>query len=99
MWEMLGPAHAPGVAELCRKAELGCVQDKKNLAAHLNEILAPIQARRAQLEREPGLLEDILAAGNAKARSATRETIEQVREIMQLNRFTESGKPVFKALT
>ena len=97
MWEMLGREKAPEVAELCRKAEIGCVQDKKALAAHINEILAPMQARRAELATNPGMLEDIIAQGNAKARATTRETVERVREIMKLNRFSESGKPVFGA--
>jgi tryptophanyl-tRNA synthetase len=95
MWEMLGKEKAPEVADLCRKAEIGCVQDKRALAAHLNEILAPIQARRAELSKDTGLFEDIIASGNQKARAVTRETVDRVREIMKLNRFTESGKPIF----
>lgn len=95
MWEMLGKEKAPEVADLCRKAEIGCVQDKRALAAHLNELLAPLQARRAELATNTGMLEDILHQGNQKARQVTRETVEQVRETMKLNRFTESGKPIF----
>jgi tryptophanyl-tRNA synthetase len=95
MWEMLGREKAPEVADLCRKAELGCVADKRALAAHINEFLAPIQARRAELATHPGMLEDILESGNRKARAATRETVERVRDLMKLNRYTESGKPVF----
>jgi tryptophanyl-tRNA synthetase len=99
MWEMLGPEHAPRVAELCRKAELGCVNDKKDLAAHLNGLLAPIQERRRELANDPDMLDDIMASGNQKARATTRETVDRVRELMKLNRFTESGKPIFPVTT
>jgi tryptophanyl-tRNA synthetase len=84
-WETFAPGKAPEVAALCRAGEIGCVQCKRNLAAQVNERLAPIQGRRRELEKDPGMLDDIMAAGNARARQATQETLTKVRDAMHLN--------------
>jgi tryptophanyl-tRNA synthetase len=63
------------------------VQCKRQLAGKLNEFLAPMQERRRELETNPGQLDEIMAAGNAKARAATQDTLGQVREAMHLNVF------------
>ena len=84
-WETFAPEQAPEIAQLCRAGEIGCVQCKRNLAAKVNERLAPMQARRRELEQDPGMLDDILLAGNARCRAATQETLTKVRDAMHLN--------------
>jgi tryptophanyl-tRNA synthetase len=84
-WETFAPEKAPEIATLCRAGEIGCVQCKRNLAAQVNERLAPIQARRRELETDRGMLDDIVVAGNQRARRATQETLEKVRDAMHLN--------------
>jgi tryptophanyl-tRNA synthetase len=74
------------VARQCRSAELGCVEDKKQLAREINAALdATIRPRRAALEKDPGRVEKILAAGSEKARGAASETMGRVRRAMGLS--------------
>ncbi|MGP9745146.1 tryptophan--tRNA ligase [Brachybacterium sp. AOP29-B2-41] len=51
-------------------------------AEALNEHLAPLRARRAELEQDPGYLFQVLRAGNEKANAAAEETLSKVREYM-----------------
>jgi tryptophanyl-tRNA synthetase len=68
----------------CRTAEIGCLDCKKLLAQHLNESLAPIQARRKPYEQNPQLVWDILEAGTAKARQVAQATMAEVRAAVKL---------------
>lgn len=51
-------------------------------AEALNEHLAPLRARRAELEQDPGYLRDVLRAGNARANEVAEVTLQRVREVM-----------------
>ncbi|MCS6712548.1 tryptophan--tRNA ligase [Brachybacterium sp. EF45031] len=51
-------------------------------AEALNEHLAPIRARRAELEKAPDHLFEVLRAGNARANEEADRTLARVREIM-----------------
>jgi tryptophanyl-tRNA synthetase len=66
---------------------VGDVEVKQKLVAALNGFLDPIRERRAAYERQPGLLEDILADGSRRARAEARETLELARAAMGLNYF------------
>ncbi|MGD0921005.1 MAG: tryptophan--tRNA ligase [Terriglobia bacterium] len=68
----------------CRTAEIGCLDCKKLLAQHLNESLAPIQARRKPYEQNLQLVWDILEAGTAKARQVAQATMAEVRAAVKL---------------
>jgi len=48
---------------------VGDVEVKRKLATALNDFLDPIRERRAEYERQPSLLEDILAEGSRRARA------------------------------
>ncbi|MCL6421886.1 tryptophan--tRNA ligase [Brachybacterium sp. JHP9] len=48
----------------------------------LNDHLAPIRARRAELEKDPGYLLSVLRAGNERANAVADETLAHVREVM-----------------
>ncbi|MFC0674141.1 tryptophan--tRNA ligase [Brachybacterium hainanense] len=54
-------------------------------AEALNEHLAPIRARRAEIERDPDRLWEILRAGNARAGEVAEQTLAQVREAMGMS--------------
>jgi tryptophanyl-tRNA synthetase len=69
------------------KGKVGDVEVKQKLVAALNAFLDPIRERRAEYERQPDLLEDILAEGSRRARAEARETLELAREAMGLNYF------------
>lgn len=80
------------VADLKRRYETGRVGDvevKKKLARALDEFLAPIRERRAELAAEPGLVEDVLATGNRRMREEAAETMELVRSAMGLTYFRD----------
>jgi tryptophanyl-tRNA synthetase len=72
------------VAPPCRTGELGCVDCKKNLAQHLNAALAPLRAKRKELEKNPEPIKKMLASGAEKARARAAETMRRVREGMHL---------------
>jgi tryptophanyl-tRNA synthetase len=55
------------------------------LLAALESVLAPIQARRAELESDEGLVEEILVDGTFRAREVAYETLQRVREAMGLD--------------
>ena len=64
----------------CRAAQIGCVECKAELARHMVDWLRPIQERRQALLADPRKLDDLLAAGNAKARSIAEQTMKEVRQ-------------------
>jgi len=76
------------------RGKVGDVEVKQKLVAALNRFLDPIRERRAEYERQPGLLEDILAKGSQRARAEARETLELAREAMGLNYFPRARKQV-----
>jgi tryptophanyl-tRNA synthetase len=73
--------------ERYRAGRVGDVEVKKKLAAALNAFLDPVRERRAQYEAEPGLVDEILAAGNAKTRAIAAETVRMVEDAMGMTYF------------
>ncbi len=69
----------------CRSAKLGCVDCKKMLSEALLANLAPIQDRRQYYENHPEKVNEILLAGNARARETARRTMAEVREAIAFN--------------
>jgi tryptophanyl-tRNA synthetase len=63
----------------CVSAAFGCVDCKNILIKSLGSFLAPLQERRAALDANPGLVREVLEAGNEKARAEARKTLEGVR--------------------
>lgn len=55
---------------------------KRYLTEVLNETLAPIRARRAELEQDPGYLERVLRDGNERANAVGDATLTEVRTVM-----------------
>ena len=68
----------------CPRAEIGCVDCKREMAKALKRGLEPIRARRRELESDMDLVKDIMAEGNRKSRAIARETMEQVREAVRI---------------
>lgn len=73
-------AQREEIAAGCSSAALGCVDCKKMLSVNMEAVKGPIRERAAALRSTPGRLDEILAAGGAKARAAAEETMELVRE-------------------
>jgi tryptophanyl-tRNA synthetase len=68
----------------CRRAGIGCVDCKKLFARNLNAHLEPFRACRADLDREPDRVWDILFEGARRARSIAEETMIEVRQAIGL---------------
>jgi tryptophanyl-tRNA synthetase len=64
----------------CGSAALGCVDCKAVLLKSLEAFLAPLQERRALLDANPKRVQEVLEAGDAKARAEARKTLDGVRE-------------------
>ena len=94
------PENRPEVANLLTLASLAGAGAPEDIAASigdkgagalkqvvteaLNEMLAPIRERRAQLLAEPAYLRDVLARGNARANAEGDETLDLVRQAMNM---------------
>ena len=76
------------------KGKVGDVEVKQKLVVALNRFLDPIRERRAEYERQPGLLEDVIAEGSRRARVEARETLRLAREAMGLNYFAAARERV-----
>ena len=76
--------EAPRVERECRLGALGCVQDKQDLARAIIRALAPVHARRREVEQHPEVVDRILHEGAGRARAVVLETMEQVRGAMRL---------------
>ena len=79
------------VYEGCRSAGIGCIECKGWAADAIVAELQPMQDRRRQYEEQPRLVHDILHSGSELARVRAEQTMEQVRDAMQLVQ-PESGE-------
>jgi tryptophanyl-tRNA synthetase len=78
-----------GVAELkahYRRGGLGDMAVKQRLEGVLQELLAPIRARRADCARYPDYVLDVLREGTRKARAITQATLDEVRDALGIFR-------------
>lgn len=68
----------------CRAGQRGCGQSKKEVADIINAALAPVRARRAELEADPAFVDAVLRTGAAQARAAAEETLKIVRKALKI---------------
>jgi tryptophanyl-tRNA synthetase len=66
----------------CRKAGIGCIDCKKILIANVNVFLDPFRQRRSRYEKMA--VADILEPGNRRAAERARQTVAQVRGMMNV---------------
>lgn len=67
-----------------RLGKVGDVEVKRILASALNQYLAPLRLRRAEIAGRPDDLEDILRSGTARARPIAEATLEEAERLMGL---------------
>lgn len=67
---------------------LGDVKVKKFLYAVLMEELAPIQAKRKELEKDIPAIMEILHQGSIKAKEVAAETLDEVKKAMRISYFS-----------
>jgi tryptophanyl-tRNA synthetase len=73
------PDVQQAVHEGCTTAGIGCIDCKKRLFENLKADLGRIRARADELRAQPARVDEILAAGAAKARAIAVETMARVR--------------------
>jgi tryptophanyl-tRNA synthetase len=69
----------------CIAGNLGCVEDKKNLAKNLNQKLKDIREKRKELEKNPDYISKVLGEGAERAREKAQKTLQEVRKAMRLS--------------
>jgi len=72
-----------------RRGGLGDVKVKRLLIAVLNETLDPIRARRKEYEARIGDVYRILEEGSIRARKTAARTLDDVRNAMRINYFSD----------
>ncbi len=77
-------AEIDAVYRGCTTAVLGCVQDKRDLAARVRAVIAPIRERRAALLAEPERIDAILEDGAHRARAIAGPVLAEVKGAMGL---------------
>lgn len=70
------------IAEACRRAEIGCVEHKKELAESIVFALEPIREKRNAIDNKDVI--EILRNRSKKAKEVAEETMEEVRRAMGL---------------
>ena len=70
---------------------LGDVKVKRFLISVLEEELAPIRARRAELQKDIPAVYDILKRGTEAARAEAADTLREVKAAMRINYFEDEG--------
>jgi tryptophanyl-tRNA synthetase len=68
----------------CRTAGIGCLDCKRIMIKHVIEDLAPARERRASYEKDPQVVEEILANGSRTAQQKASATLSEVRETLGL---------------
>ncbi len=68
----------------CRKAEIGCVDDKKILIENIKNYLKPLRERRKKFEDNPKLVRDIIDKGNEQASKIARRTMDEVTKALKM---------------
>lgn len=82
--QIYNSARSEGIAADCKTAKLGCKECKGELADAIIEELAPIKAKRSELEADPDYVKDVLATGDTRARQVASATLKRVMTAMRL---------------
>lgn len=83
-YAVFAPKRKKEIAELCRKAKIGCTDCKKELASILIKFLEPIQEKRNKLLKDKKQVFDILKQGEKKAGTIASQTISEVKKLLGL---------------
>jgi tryptophanyl-tRNA synthetase len=68
----------------CRSASIGCIECKSWVADAIVEKIAPIRARRLDLQSRPSVIKDVFANGKDRAIKRAQQTLDEVQAAMGL---------------
>ena len=71
-----------GLAAKYRAGEIGYKESKEMLAENIIKFVTPLRFRREELEKDPSVVERVLAEGGAKAKARAEQTMSKVRELI-----------------
>ena len=77
------PDKVKEIDNACRRAQIGCVECKKSMAASLIQALAPIHAKRAEYQSQPEMVEDFIIQGSRRARAIAKQTTAEVKQAIK----------------
>lgn len=83
-YAIFAPDRRAKIDGLCRRAQIGCVDCKKELAEILISFLEPVQEKRNKLGKNKKQIFEVLAGGEEKARRIASETISEVKDLLSL---------------
>lgn len=83
-YAIFAPERKKEIDELCRRAQIGCTNCKKELAQILIRFLEPIQEKRDEFIKNKKRVFDILEQGEKKAHSIASNTILEVKNLLRL---------------
>jgi len=78
-------AEVADLKERYRAGKVGDIQVKQRCAEVINEYLAPLRARRAEIAARPRQVLEILQHGTDRARPVAAETVKEVMRLMGLS--------------
>lgn len=77
-----------------QKGGLGDVAVKKYLIEEMDKVLKPIREKRAELEKNPEIIYEILKKGSLKAEKIAAQTLKEVKQAMKIDYFGDKNGKV-----
>ncbi len=78
------PDEIQEVSEGCRTAGIGCLDCKKVMIRHVVDDLAPFREKKAEYEKHPDDIRDVIEEGNCVAGEQAAATMNEVRSALTL---------------
>ncbi len=82
--QKFNPSEVEQIDADCRSGALGCVECKLRVSSKIAERLALVREKRTYYEHHPAEVREILADGEARARTRAAETMAEVHRVMAL---------------
>jgi tryptophanyl-tRNA synthetase len=82
--QKFNPAEIDQIDADCRSGVLGCVECKLRVSSKISERLAPVREKREYYENHLQEVREILADGEARARTRATNTMAEVHRVMAL---------------
>ena len=79
-------AEVADLKERYAQGKVGDVEVKTKLARAINTFLEPFRQRRATIEKQPNIVEQVLRSGSERARAESAETLDMMKAAMGLKR-------------
>ena len=76
--------NADSLAEECKAGKMGCAPCKALLTELLNKALEPFREKRSKIASDKKLIDEVLEAGQKKAKATAVKTMEEVRTAIKI---------------